>query len=268
MFFVDVVNWKELLYPYEQTVDELMIKFQSIIRECKRLGVYSPIDSVSGRVKKTTSILEKASKKQIPRECIETEIEDIAGVRILCQFVEDIQKVIDLIRARNGVDMKIVEERDYITNTKPSGYRSYHIIIRYPLSTALGYREVLAEIQIRTLAMNFWAAAEHSIRYKYQGNIPSNLQERLTNCAEAAFRLDNEMSTIRGEIMVAERMNEIKNNLVNNILENIHNLHFVAKLDEMNEVNREFVDIWNQGNLEKLQEFNDRLNVMAELYRV
>lgn len=265
---VEVLNWKELLYPYEQAVDELLVKFQSIIKECNHLGMYSSIESVTGRVKRAASIMDKAGRKQIPPERIESEIEDIAGIRILCQFVEDIQKVIDLIRNRNGRDMKIVEERDYINNTKPSGYRSYHIIIRYPLNTAVGYREVLAEIQIRTLAMNFWATAEHSLRYKYSGNIPEELQERLTNCAEAAFRLDNEMSTIREEITNAQRLNEIKNNLVSNILKNIQELYFVAKLEEMNEINKEFIFLWNEGDIDKLKEFNDKLNVMAELYRV
>lgn len=263
---MEIINWKELLYPYEQAVDELIVKFSSVIKECKRLGMYSPMESITGRVKKATSIMEKVSRKKIPADKIEEEIEDIAGIRILCQFVEDIQKVIHMIRKRK--DMEILEERDYITNTKPSGYRSYHIIIKYPLNTALGYREVLAEIQIRTLAMNFWASAEHSLKYKYSGNIPKVLQERLINCAEAAFNLDNEMSTIREEIMYAQRLNEIKNNLVTNIIENIQNLYFVAKLDEMDKLNKEFIDLWEEGNIEKLKTFNEQLNIMAELYRV
>ncbi len=143
-----IINWKELLYPYEQAVEELLLKFRSLEKECRRLGMYSPIDSVSGRLKRPASILDKAGKKQIPPDKIEEKIEDIAGIRILCQFVEDIDKVVQIVRAR--ADMRVVEERDYITNTKPSGYRSYHMIIRYPLNTALGYKEIFAEIQIRT----------------------------------------------------------------------------------------------------------------------
>ncbi len=265
---MEIMNWKELLYPYEQAVEELMIKFNSIIKQYKSLGLYSPIESVAGRVKKAASIMEKASRKKIPNDKIEEEIEDIAGIRILCQFVEDIPKVIALVRQRSGQDMTILEERDYIANKKPSGYRSYHIIIRYPLNTAMGHKEVLAEIQIRTLAMNFWATAEHSLKYKYSGNIPEDLQERLINCASAAFHLDNEMSTIRGEIMHAQRLNEIKNNLLANILENIQNLYFVAKLEEMDSINRQFVSLWDEGDIEKLKSFNEQLNVMAELYRV
>ncbi len=263
---MEIINWKDLLYPYRQTVDELLVKLRNLDAEYRYLGIYSPIDSVTGRVKSTASIMDKAGRKKIPPEKIEELMEDIAGIRILCQFTEDIPKIIAMIRSRR--DMKVIEERDYITNRKASGYRSYHIIIRYPLQTALGYREVPAEIQIRTNAMNFWATAEHSLRYKYSGNIPQELQERLTNCAEAAFRLDREMATIREEITNAQRLNEIKDNLVSNILQNIHNLYFGAKLENMEKINREFIDLWNQNDVEKLKEFNERLNMMAEVYRV
>ena len=237
-----------MLYPYAQTVDELLLKFRSLDKECRQLGIYSPIDSVTGRLKRPASILEKAGRKQISPDRIEEEIEDIAGIRILCQFVEDIPKVIEMVRKRK--DMTVIEERDYITNTKPSGYRSYHMIIRYPLFTALGEKTV------------------HSLRYKYSGNIPQELQDRLKNCAEAAFHLDTEMATIREEITNAQRLNEIKNNLVANILENIQNLYFVAKLDDMNEINKEFIRLWNGDDMEALKEFNEKLNIMAEMYRV
>ena len=263
---MEIVNWKELLYPYEQAVEELLLKFRALDKECRHLGIYSPIDSVTGRLKKPASILEKAGKKQISPDKIEEKIEDIVGIRILCQFVEDIEKVVVLVRSRK--DMTVLEERDYITNTKPSGYRSYHMIIRYPLSTALGPKEVLAEIQIRTNAMNFWATAEHSLRYKYSENVPENLQHRLRICAEAAFRLDREMSTIREEITNAQRLNEIKGNLVTNILDNIQCLHFKTELSEMDEINKEFVDIWNNEDIDELKAFNEKLNVLAEVYRV
>ena len=265
---MEIVNWRDLLYPYEQAVAELMVKFQSIITEYSKLGMYSPIDTVTGRVKTPASILEKANRKKISYDKLEEEIEDIAGIRLHCRFVEDIHKILSLIHQRNKMDMTIVEEKDYITNTKPSGYRSYHVIIRYPLHTAMGYREVLAEIQIRTLAMNFWATAEHSLKYKYSGNIPEPLQQRLIHCAEAAFRLDNEMATIREEIMEAQRLNEIKSNLVTNIMENMQNVHLKAQFEEMDKLNKEFIDIWQEGNIDKLKEFNEQLNVLAELYRV
>ena len=225
---MEILNWKELLNPYEQAVTELKLKFENAMNEYKTLGLYSPIESVSGRVKKPASIMDKAKKKNIPNNKIEEEIEDIAGIRIICQFAEDIQKVVSLIKRRDGYDLKIVEERDYITNTKPSGYRSYHVIIKYPINSVMGYREILAEIQIRTMAMNFWAVTEHSLKYKYKGNLPDDLKQRLINCAEAAFNLDNEMSTIRNEIAYALRINKIKDNLIAGIIDNIQNLYFMT----------------------------------------
>ncbi len=263
---MEIINWKELLYPYAQAVEELLLKFKNLDKECRHLGIYSPIDAVTGRLKTPASILDKAGRKHIPPARMEAEIEDIAGIRILCQFVEDIRKVVDLVRSRT--DMTIVQEKDYITNTKASGYRSYHIIIRYPLSTALGPREVFAEIQIRTNAMNFWATAEHSLRYKYSGNIPQELQDRLHNCAEAAFRLDREMSTIREEITNAQRLHEIRRQMTSNILENIRKLYFVLNQEDMDAINREFSDTWNSDDMERLRAFNEKLNVLAEVYRI
>ena len=116
--------------------------------------------------------------------------------------------------------------------------------------------------------MNFWATAEHSLRYKYSGNIPEAIQDRLTNCAGAAFNLDQEMSTIREEITNAQRLNEIRSSMTSNILENIQKLHFVAKLEDMDSINREFVDVWNSHDIDKLREFNEKLNVMVEVYRI
>jgi putative GTP pyrophosphokinase len=97
-----------------------------------------------------------------------------------------------------------VEERDYISHEKISGYRSYHVVIRYPVQTIHGEKKILVEIQIRTLAMNFWATIEHSLNYKYRGAFPEDIKMRLQRAAEAAFRLDEEMSLIRGEIQEAQ----------------------------------------------------------------
>jgi len=130
----------------------------------------------------------------------------------MCQFVDDISTVTQLIRQRD--DMKVIEEKDYITNSKPSGYRSHHMIIEYPVETVQGRKIVVAEIQIRTLAMNFWASIEHSLNYKYKGEFPDEIKDRLQNAAEAAFRLDEEMSQIRSEIQEAQAyFNEYKDDL-------------------------------------------------------
>ena len=163
---------------------------------------HSPIEFVTGRVKPIASILDKANQKSIPLDKLEEEMQDIAGLRMMCQFVDDIEKVVELLRKRN--DFEIVEERNYISHKKASGYRSYHVVIRYPVQTIEGEKKILVEIQIRTLAMNFWATIEHSLNYKYQGQFPKDIQMRLQRAAEAAFRLDEEMSLIRGEIQDAQ----------------------------------------------------------------
>ena len=120
---------------------------------------------------------------------------------MMCQFVDDIDVVVNMLRQRQ--DFKVIEERDYINNTKQSGYRSYHVIIEYPIETLNGQKAILAEIQIRTLAMNFWATIEHTLRYKYDGDYPE-IQHRLER-AEAAYLLDEEMSEIKDEIQEAQK---------------------------------------------------------------
>lgn len=256
---LESMNWTEVLYKYDQAVKELTVKFETIMNDYRRLGMYSPIDSVDGRVKKVTSIMEKVIRKNIPTSDIENSLEDIAGIRLLCQFVEDIYKVVEMIHERDGKDMFIVEERDYIKNKKPSGYRSYHIIIRYPLITAKGYSEVLAEIQIRTLAMNFWATAEHSLKYKYRDNVPEYLQQRLINCANVAFQLDEEMAKIRKEITAAQRLNEMRNNLVANITENMQSLYFLVNKETFDRLNNKFMKLCDEGIYMNLKRFNNEI---------
>ncbi len=265
---MEMMKWNEILLPYDQVVNELVLKFQGIQKNYLLLEKHSPIEEVYGRVKSMASILDKANRKNIPMDKITEKIEDIAGIRIICRFVEDINRTIGIIRERNGRDLKIIEEEDYVTKTKSSGYRSYHVTVRYPIITAMGYTEVLAEIQVRSLAMNFWATIEHSLKYKYNGNMPDELQKRLVACAEAAFKLDKEMSTIRDEIMEAQKVIQTKNNLVDEILKNIQSLYYVAKVDKMNQFNMQFIELYQEGNLEKLFSFNKQLKIMAELYKV
>lgn len=198
------MNWDILLAPYNQAVNELKIKLKGFRNLYDLTSEHSPIEFVTGRVKPVASILDKAKRKGIPLTKIEEEIQDIAGLRIMCQFVDDIEAVSDLIRSRK--DFTVVEERDYISEKKQSGYRSYHFVIRYPVETLKGVKPILVEIQVRTLAMNFWATIEHSLNYKYEGQIPEDVQDRLQRAAEAAFRLDEEMSKIRNEVREAQKI--------------------------------------------------------------
>ncbi|TAA73161.1 GTP pyrophosphokinase [Planococcus salinarum] len=198
-------QWDRFLAPYKQAVDELKIKFKGMRRQYETDNINSPIEFVTGRVKPIASIYDKTLEKGIlfePSEELATELQDIAGVRMMCQFVGDIETVVALLRKRK--DLRIVEEKDYISREKQSGYRSYHVIVEYPVQTISGEQLILAEIQIRTLAMNFWASIEHSLNYKYKGVFPEEIKIRLQRAAEAAFQLDEEMSQIRDEIQEAQ----------------------------------------------------------------
>lgn len=213
-------QWKELLVPYEHAVEELKVKFKNIRKEYLAKGDYSPIEFVTGRTKKIASIIAKVNKLGVTD--IEKEIEDIAGIRIMCQFVEDIYTVVELIKARD--DMEVIGVKDYITNYKESGYRSYHLILKYPIQTINGTKEVIAEVQIRTLAMNFWATIEHSLKYKYDHFVPDTLAERLRRASDAAFLLDQEMSEIREDIMKAQALYQMRDRAYKELVDRIDEL--------------------------------------------
>ena len=159
-----IINWQKELLPFEQAVDELVVKFNGIKRDYMRLDKQCPIEQVEGRVKKVSSILEKANRRNIPINQAIDKLEDIAGIRIICRFVADIDTVVNIIRQRSDFDMKILEEEDYVGNPKESGYRSYHITIKYPILYGETRKDVVCEVQIRTLAMNFWSTIEHSLK--------------------------------------------------------------------------------------------------------
>ncbi|GAF66861.1 GTP pyrophosphokinase [Alkalihalobacillus trypoxylicola] len=197
-------KWEMLLTPYKQAVDELKVKLRGIREQYQKSSQHTPIEFVTGRVKPISSIIDKANRKNIPLGELEEKLQDIAGVRIVTQFVEDIETVVELIRKRK--DFEIVEERDYIDHKKPSGYRSYHMLLNYPVQMITGEKKILVELQIRTMAMNFWATIEHSLRYKYSGEIPENIKMRLQRASEAAFLLDEEMSIIRDEVREAQKI--------------------------------------------------------------
>lgn len=197
-------DWQQFLMPYDQAVQELKVKLRAIRTQFRNEEQHSPVEFVTGRVKPIPSILNKAQKKNIPLNKLAEEMQDIAGLRIMCQFEADIYEVVTLLKKRN--DLTIIQTRDYIQNKKESGYRSYHVILKYPVQLLDKEHVVLVEIQIRTLAMNFWATIEHSLNYKYQGSFPKELQQRLKRAAEAANWLDQEMSQIREEIQEAQKL--------------------------------------------------------------
>ena len=262
---MEIQLWRSILCPYELAVRELIVKFEHIISEHRENDLYSPIEQVSGRVKSVSSILEKMQRKHIPMERMEEELEDIAGIRIICQFEEDIETVASLIQNRSDITIK--SEKNYLKHVKQSGYRSLHLIIYYTVETLNGPRKLQAEIQIRTMAMDFWATIEHSLQYKYKGDMPPHVAERLTNAADAIILLDQEMSSVRNEIMDAQNSSQMQSNLVKDILNNIENLYRVSSEREVIKIQTEFLRVFHTKDLKQLERFHRQLDIIAEGYR-
>lgn len=201
-----IKDWESFLLPYEQAVAELKVKLRGLRPQFDQLNQQTPIEFVTGRVKPVESIKEKLVRRHVDEERIEQDLQDVAGLRIMTQFVDDIYQIVHILRQRT--DMKILEERDYVTNAKPSGYRSYHIVIEYPVQLVTGEKKILAEIQIRTMAMNFWATIEHSLKYKNNGGFSEDVSQHLRELAAKAYQIDEEMAQIRREIKATRIENE------------------------------------------------------------
>jgi putative GTP pyrophosphokinase len=261
-------EWKELLLPYQQAVDELKVKFKAIRKEYRKMSKYSPIEFVTGRVKKISSIIEKCERRNIDIDDIQEIMEDIAGIRIMCQFKDDIYNVVDLIHARNGKDLEILYEKDYISNPKESGYKSYHIVIKYSVQTALGEQNLLAELQIRTLAMNFWATIEHSLNYKYEEDVPEDVRAKLIKTAKAVTILDDEMCGIRNEIINAQQIFELKSNVVSEITKNLKMIEKYCTSEEVKKYYEEFDEVWEAGNDGDFEKFLLKIKSEIPMYNI
>ena len=189
--------------------------------------------------------------------------ENTHPIYTLGPIIHNEEVVADL--AAKGV--QVIEEKDYVNNMKNSGYRSYHMIIEYNVETMNGPKCIHAEIQIRTLAMNFWATIEHSLQYKYKKNIPDHIREKLSSAADAIIVLDQEMSQVRSEIMDAQNAFQIQANLVADILNTIQNLYQLANKREIAKIQDEFYRIYKAEDLDQLRRFQKQLDVIAEGYR-
>lgn len=261
---MEIQMWREILNPYELAVKELTTKFDHLIKEHHDKGYYSSIERVEGRVKTVVSILEKCQKKGISIDDVTEKIEDIAGVRIICQFVEDIGRVVELLRQRS--DLEIKKEKDYVSEPKDSGYRSYHMIVWYTVEMLDGPKRIMVEIQIRTMGMNYWATIEHSLQYKYKMHMPKEIQERLLKASDATVLLDKEMSQVRLEIMDAQNAFQHQAKVVADILNTIQGMYRIMNAKEMEKIQDEFYHIYSMNNLEQLECFRKRLDGMAEKY--
>ena len=196
----DPVN--SMLTDYQCAVMEVETKFNVLNSRLSLLEEHNPIESIKSRVKSLDSIVRKLDKLGLPItiESAEENLQDIAGVRVVCSFVDDIYRIAECFLAQE--DVTLVKRKDYIQNPKPSGYRSLHLIIKTPVYTENGKKDMFVEIQMRTIAMDFWASLEHKLRYKKNINpqTAEELAKELEACAEESAKLDEKMLRIRERI--------------------------------------------------------------------
>ena len=187
---------KDLLLIHEWGQRILLTKLNIIHEDLKNFQGSSPIEYIKGRIKSPESIAQKLHKlgEEITADSARRRLRDIAGIRIICPFAKDIYYLALLIRTMP--DANIVLEKDYVGIPKPSGYRSYHVIMEVPVFYSGKTENVMVEVQIRTEAMNFWSTLEHKARYKYKDHIPQHLCDELVLCAEKIAELDNRMFLI------------------------------------------------------------------------
>lgn len=160
----------------------------------------TPIENIESRLKSPESLIKKMLRNNINLNIDElsNKIFDIAGVRVICSFISDIDIIVNMIR--DDPEIQIIKEKDYINNPKSSGYRSYHMILKVPVYLTTGLEYVYTELQIRTMAMDFWASLEHKIKYKYDGNIPEDVIEELIECSNAMADADEKMLKLSNRV--------------------------------------------------------------------
>jgi putative GTP pyrophosphokinase len=189
-------QFKRIMLMYNSALKEIETKISIISDEFQMLYKYNPIEHIKTRIKSPESIVKKLRKKGYPvtYNSLLTNINDVAGIRIVCSFIPDIYKIVDMLESSK--DINVIEKKDYIKNPKESGYSSYHLIATVPVSFASGVANVKVEIQIRTIAMDFWASLEHKIKYKYPNKVPKNISKELKESAKMVTRLDKKMSNL------------------------------------------------------------------------
>ena len=191
-----------MMMNYQCAVMEVETKFNILNNRLSLQGEHNPIESIKSRVKELESIIRKLEKRNLPIEIesVEENLKDVAGVRVVCSFIDDIYRIEECFLAQE--DVTLIERKDYIKNPKPSGYRSLHLIVKTPIYTENGKKDMFVEVQMRTIAMDFWASLEHKLRYKknLDPQIAEELAEELKACAEESARLDESMLRIRERI--------------------------------------------------------------------
>lgn len=195
-YYEDVDSWKTVMFLYNAALKEVGTKLEILNDEFQHVHQYNPIEHIKTRIKKPESIVKKLKKygHETSIENMVKYINDIAGVRLICSFTSDIYRLAAMIG--NQSDLKVLSIKDYIKNPKESGYKSYHMLVSVPIYLSDSVVETKVEIQIRTIAMDFWASLEHKIYYKFEGHAPEYISHELKECADLVSALDNRMLTL------------------------------------------------------------------------
>ncbi|MBO5397881.1 MAG: GTP pyrophosphokinase family protein [Clostridia bacterium] len=211
---------------YKSALKEIETKVNILSDEFQTLYKYNPIEHIKTRLKSPESIIKKMERKNlgITYNNMVNYINDVAGIRIICSFLPDIYRIVEMFE--KSEDLKIVEKKDYIKTPKQSGYSSFHLIVLVPVSFSNGTVDVKVEIQIRTIAMDFWASLEHKIKYKYENEVPKNISKELVSCARMIHQLDKKMSRL-GEAT----MNEFTKSM--ETLESTSDIKLIEKLEQV-----------------------------------
>lgn len=207
-FLSEMKPFGDLMMYYRCAMMEVETKFKVLNEQFSTQYNRNPIESIKTRLKKPASIIEKIKRKNIgfSMKAIEENMFDIAGVRVICSFQEDIYTMADLLLQQD--DIILVEKKDYIAHPKDNGYRSLHLIVDVPIFLSNEKRHMKVEVQLRTIAMDFWASLEHKIYYKFEGNAPEYISEDLRECAEIVSMLDAKMLSLNEAILEAKAAQE------------------------------------------------------------
>jgi len=205
MFYDEAEEWGNALLLYDAALKEINTKLEILNNEFKMAHQYNPIEHITSRIKSPQSIAKKLrhNQRELTVENIVKYVNDVAGIRIICSFTSDIYRIADLISKQ--IDVKVLKVKDYIMCPKENGYTSYHMIVSIPVFLSERTVETKVEIQIRTIAMDFWASLEHKIYYKFEGNAPEHIQKELKECSEIVAYLDQKMLSLNEEIKNVNR---------------------------------------------------------------
>lgn len=199
--FNQVDQWKSVMFLYDSALKEINTKIEILNNEFVHIYNYNPIEHIKSRLKTPDSIVKKLKRYgfEVTIDNMVEKLSDIAGIRIICSFTSDIYQIAEMISKQS--DVTVLYVKDYIQNPKPNGYKSYHMVVTIPIYLTDGPVDTKVEIQIRTIAMDFWASLEHKIYYKFEGNAPAYLQQELKACADVVNMLDVKMFSLNQAIL-------------------------------------------------------------------